>query len=143
MTAIRALVVCGTLAAVFLPDVSHGAQCGLASWYSGKSGRTSSGERLTATGLTAAHRTLPFGTMVRVRHRRNGREVIVRINDRGPFIRKRVIDLSRAAKKALRMGGLAPVCLTVLSKKEAATAVQGWSAEAEAEAARRVHTAQQ
>lgn len=143
MTAIRALVVCGALAVVFLPGASLSAQCGLASWYSGKSGRTSSGERVTATGLTAAHRTLPFGTMVRVRHRRNGREVVVRINDRGPFIRKRVIDLSRAAKKALRMGGLAPVCLTVLPKKEGAAEVQGWSAETETKAARRMHTAQQ
>ncbi len=78
---------------------------GLASWYGerfhGK--RTASGEPFDMRALTAAHKTLPFGTQVRVRNLDNGREVVVRINDRGPFSAKRVIDLSHAAATALGM----------------------------------------
>jgi hypothetical protein len=62
-----------------------------------------------AGGMTAAHRTLPFGTLARVTNVRNGRSVVVRINDRGPFIPGRVIDVSAAAAQALGMNGLAPV----------------------------------
>lgn len=76
---------------------------GLASWYGGKfhGRRTASGEPFDMHALTAAHRTLPFGTVVRVRSLVNGKTVEVRINDRGPFIGRRVIDLSRGAAKAL------------------------------------------
>jgi rare lipoprotein A len=63
--------------------------------------------------LTAAHRTLPFGTRVTVTNRQNGRSTVVRINDRGPFVKGRVIDLSPAAAQALDVGGLAPVSLSV------------------------------
>jgi rare lipoprotein A len=87
---------------------------GLASVYS--YGRTASGERLIPTNLTGAHRTLPFGTKVQVTNRRNGRSVVVRINDRGPFIRGRVIDVTPAAARALGFSGLTPVMLTVLSR---------------------------
>ena len=62
-------------------------------------------------GLTAAHRTLAFGTHVRVTNRRNGRSVTVRINDRGPFVRGRVIDITPAGARALGFSGLAPVKL--------------------------------
>jgi rare lipoprotein A len=76
---------------------------GRASWYGpgfhGK--RTASGERFDMDALTAAHRTLPFGTRVRVRNPQNGREVVVRINDRGPQKRDRIIDLSKAAAAAI------------------------------------------
>lgn len=72
------------------------AQCGAASWYALTS-RTASGERMNPAAMTAAHRTLPFGTRVKVTNQRNGRSVIVRINDRGPFVKGRVIDLSKAA----------------------------------------------
>ncbi|MEM7666638.1 MAG: septal ring lytic transglycosylase RlpA family protein [Pseudomonadota bacterium] len=65
--------------------------------------RTANGERFDMRAMTAAHRTLPFGTLVRVTNTRNGREVTVRINDRGPFIRGRSIDLSRAAAKQIGM----------------------------------------
>jgi len=88
---------------------------GRASWYGpgfhGK--RTASGERFDMNELTAAHRTLPFNTRVRVRNIQNGREVIVRINDRGPQTRDRVIDLSKAAGAALDLlqAGEAPVVL--------------------------------
>jgi rare lipoprotein A len=76
---------------------------GRASWYGRRfqGRRTASGEPFDMRELTAAHKTLPFGTKVRVRSLRNGREVVVRINDRGPFTKGRVIDLSRAAIKAL------------------------------------------
>src|SRR5450432_3093192 len=77
------------------------AQTGRASFYSG--GRTASGERTGPNGLTAAHRTLPFGTRVRVTNMRNGKAVVVRIVDRGPFNRGRIIDLSRAAAVELDM----------------------------------------
>ena len=63
-------------------------------------------------GLTAAHRTLPFGTLARVTDKRSGRSIVVRINDRGPFKRGRVIDLSSSAAKALGMNGLAQVVVT-------------------------------
>lgn len=118
------------------------AQCGIASWYGGSGGKTTSGEKHSAKSYTAAHRTLPMGSMVRVRHQRTGREVLVRINDRGPFIHKRIIDLSRAASKALGMGGLAPVCLSVLSKDEAKAATAGWAAQTETQPQAKTHEAQ-
>ena len=70
---------------------------------------------LFRSNLTGAHRTLPFGTQVQIINRRNGRSVVVRINDRGPFIRGRVIDVTPAAARALGFSGLTPVKLTVLS----------------------------
>ena len=95
------------------PDAELGR--GKASWYGpgfhGK--RTASGERFDMNELTAAHRTLPFGTRVLVRNPQNGREVVVRINDRGPQARDRIIDLSRAAAGAIDLlqAGVAPVVL--------------------------------
>lgn len=77
-------------------------QTGMASYYkSGK--RTANGERFNPNGYTAAHRTLPFGTRVLVTNLRNGKSVIVRINDRGPFIRNRVIDLSLGAARVVNL----------------------------------------
>jgi len=66
--------------------------------------------------MTAAHRSLPFGTLVRVTNRRNGRSVIVRINDRGPFVRGRVIDLTPAGARAIGFTGLAQVTLEVVTR---------------------------
>jgi rare lipoprotein A len=68
---------------------------------------------MSAGAMTAAHRTLPFGTSVTVVNNRNGRAVVVRITDRGPFVRGRVIDLSPAAARVIGVSGLAPVSLTV------------------------------
>jgi len=82
--------------------------------YAGK--RSASGERVSSGALTAAHRTLPFGTMVRVTNRRNNKSVVVRINDRGPFARGRVIDLTPAGASAIGMSGLAPVTLSVVGR---------------------------
>ena len=81
---------------------------GQASWYGPRfhGRRTASGEPYDQHALTAAHKTLPFGTVVRVRSLVTGREVDVRVTDRGPFTRGRVIDLSRAAAEALGMMGL-------------------------------------
>lgn len=91
------------------------AQCGSASWYA-LSSRTASGERMNPAAMTAAHRTLPFGTKVKVTNQRNGKSVVVRINDRGPFARGRVLDLSKAA--ASRLGfirsGHTKVCMASL-----------------------------
>lgn len=80
-------------------------QRGKASYYSRKAtgSRTSSGERLHHDSLTCAHRTLPFGTLLKVRNLSNGKEVIVKVTDRGPFRRGRVVDLSWAAAKELGM----------------------------------------
>lgn len=83
---------------------SASAQCGRASWYALTS-KTASGERMNPAAMTAAHRTLPFGTKVRVTNNRNGRSVVVRINDRGPFVRGRVIDVSKAAARSLGFVG--------------------------------------
>lgn len=79
---------------------------------------TTSGEPYNPHALTAAHRTLPLGTRVRVKDLDNGRHVTVRINDRGPFVDGRIIDLSRRAAKKLKMrrDGVAPVTLQVLSE---------------------------
>ncbi len=80
-------------------------QVGRASWYGKKhhGKRTANGERFDMHALTAAHRTLPFGTRIRVLNLSNGREVVVRINDRGPYVKKRIIDLSHRAAKDIGM----------------------------------------
>ncbi|HEX4766097.1 MAG TPA: septal ring lytic transglycosylase RlpA family protein [Lichenihabitans sp.] len=89
---------------------------GLASWYGpGFSGhRTASGERFNTGAFTAAHRYWPFGTRVRVTNQSNGRSVVVRINDRGPFAAGRVIDLSKASARAIGLGGVGRVKLARL-----------------------------
>ncbi|MEK1889300.1 MAG: septal ring lytic transglycosylase RlpA family protein [Phyllobacterium sp.] len=81
-----------------------GSACGGASWYALRS-KTASGERMNPSDLTAAHRTLPFGSKVKVTNQRNGRSIVVRINDRGPFIKGRVIDLSKGAANQLGFVG--------------------------------------
>src|SRR5215471_7870896 len=92
--AAAALIVCHP-PAVSLADGSSIIQSGIASVYSAGSGpKTANGERVRSDDLTAAHRTLPFGTRVRVTNVGNGRSVIVRVNDRGPFTRDRIIDLT-------------------------------------------------
>jgi rare lipoprotein A len=75
-------------------------QCGTASWYALHS-KTASGERMNPAAMTAAHRSLPFGTKIKVTNQRNGKAVMVRVNDRGPFVKGRVLDLSKAAAAAL------------------------------------------
>ena len=96
----------------FSSDMTYasGNQCGGASWYA-LSSRTASGERMNANLMTAAHRSLPFGTIVKVVDQNSGRSIQVRINDRGPFVRGRIIDLSRAAAQRLGISGVGKVCL--------------------------------
>ena len=89
-------------------------ECGLASVYSSVSEQTASGEDTLAEDFTAAHRTLPFGTLVHVDNQQNGRSAVVRITDRGPFISGRIIDVSQVAARALGISGLTPVCLNII-----------------------------
>ena len=86
-------------------------ESGIASWYGPRfHGRlTANGERFNTNELTAAHKTLPFGTRVRVKSLVNGKEIVVRINDRGPFIKGRIIDLSKAAAQAIGLIGIKQV----------------------------------
>lgn len=110
----RWLLACGLLIWIMVASCSSGPSpkppsrdeaVGLASYYGKKfhGRRTASGERFNMHAMTAAHRSLAFGSMVRVTHAKNGRTVKVRINDRGPFIKGRIIDLSHAAAKKLGM----------------------------------------
>jgi rare lipoprotein A len=90
-------------AAVMLPlNLAKADQLGHASWYA-LPGKTANGERMNPNELTAAHRSLPFGTQVLVENLSNGRSVVVRINDRGPFVGGRIIDLSKAAALSIGM----------------------------------------
>src|SRR5262245_39685759 len=91
-------------------DATGFLQSGVASVYSTKhSTKTASVRRIVDHSLTTAHRTLPFGTKVRVTHSKSGKSVIVTITDRGPFLRGRIIDLTPAASRLLGISGLAPV----------------------------------
>lgn len=110
-----------TLAAVTLLSPMEAAAakgCGGASWYALTS-KTASGERMNPAKLTAAHRSLRFGTKVKVTNPETGKSVIVRINDRGPFIKGRVLDLSKAAAGEIGMirAGHAKVCYEILASK--------------------------
>ena len=101
----------------------RGRQSGEASWYGPKfhGRRTANGEVFDMYEISAAHRTLPFGTRVRVENLQNGRSLVVRINDRGPFIDGRILDLSYAAAQEIGMveAGVVPVLLTILDSAEA------------------------
>jgi rare lipoprotein A len=90
------------------------AESGIASVYAYNGEKTANGERASPGRLTAAHKSLPFGTMVKVTNKKNGRTVTVRINDRGPFVRGRIIDLTPAAASQLGFSGLAPVVVNTL-----------------------------
>ncbi|HKA75604.1 MAG TPA: septal ring lytic transglycosylase RlpA family protein [Xanthobacteraceae bacterium] len=87
-------------------------QAGIASVYSHESGSaTANGGKLNREALTAAHRTLPFGSKVTITNKSNGRSVVVTINDRGPFVRGRIIDVSPAAARSLGFSGVAQVTI--------------------------------
>ncbi len=115
---LRGFLAAAVLAASFAASQgSANAETGRASWYALTS-KTASGERCNPGALTAAHRSLPFGTKVKVENLRNGRSIVVRINDRGPYVGGRIIDLTKAA--ASRLGfvdsGVARVRITVIER---------------------------
>lgn len=96
MTFRRFFLAVAVPALLALTPASAFAQCGKASWYALTS-KTASGERMNPALMTAAHKKLPFGSKIRVTNQNNGKSIVVRINDRGPFIKGRVLDLSKAA----------------------------------------------
>lgn len=102
-----------------LMDVSHASgkpQCGTASWYQLTS-KTASGEYANPAKMTAAHKSLKFGRKIEVRNMRNGKKVVVRINDRGPFVKGRVLDVTKAAAHKLGFvnAGTTRVCFKIIS----------------------------
>lgn len=109
----KTLLIAGLIMAATPAHAAFNHSCGKASWYD-LSSRTASGEMMDATELTAAHPKLPFGTRVKVTNQRNGRSVVVRINDRGPFVHSRIIDLSKAAAQQLSFvsSGVTSVCIS-------------------------------
>jgi rare lipoprotein A len=117
MSAMSHLAVVALLQAALLASASATDrtpdECGYASLYSSVSEETASGEDTLPEDFTAAHRTLPFGTLVHVDNQTNGRYAVVRITDRGPFIKERVIDVSQVAARALGISGLTQVCLNI------------------------------
>jgi rare lipoprotein A len=113
---VACIVAWAGLLGLMRPAEGSSTQSGIAAVYSYRGGQTASGETSRPAAMTAAHRTLPFGTMVRVTNRQNGRSVTVRINDRGPFGRGRVIDLTPAAASQLGFSGLAPVSLDIVGR---------------------------
>ena len=96
---VPALLIASAL--TYVATSANAQQRGIASVYGRAGSSTANGERAHPAGLTAAHRSLRFGTRVRVTNHRNGRSVVVRINDRGPFVRGRVIDVTPAAARSL------------------------------------------
>src|SRR6478609_11990976 len=110
-------------AALLLPGLAQADQVGHASWYALHS-RTASGEMMNPSEMTAAHRSLPFGTKVLVENLTNGKSVEVRINDRGPFVGGRIIDVSKAAASSLGMigAGVAKVRVAAIGGVEVASA---------------------
>ncbi len=104
------------VASTIVMPLTASAESGIASVYTYAGRHTASGETAAPSGLTAAHRTLPFGTFVRVTNEANGRSVVLRINDRGPFVAGRIIDVTPAAAQALGFSGLAHVSLDVVGR---------------------------
>lgn len=115
LSAALAAIVFGVSSYAVAGTAEASQRCGRASWYALHS-KTASGERMNPAKLTAAHRSLHFGTKLRVTNMRNGKSVIVRVNDRGPFIRGRVLDLSRGAARSISMvgAGVTKVCYDII-----------------------------
>src|SRR6185369_16552487 len=106
----RLLRVCVAIVLAFISTSALAETC-IASHYGYSGGQTASGERMNPSAMTAAHRTRPFGSQVNVTSQRSGRTVTVRINDRGPCVKRRCIDLSTGAARALGMAGIERVSL--------------------------------
>lgn len=110
---VTAVAWCLTLASTLVAQARE--EHGIASVYGYAGGKTASGETAKPGGLTAAHKTLPFNTRVKVTNKKNGKSVVVRINDRGPFVKGRIIDLTPQAASQIGFNGLAPVVVTVVN----------------------------
>ncbi len=118
MTLLKTIPVASLALPFFLAAIPAAkAQSGLASWYAMHS-RTACGERMNPSALTAAHRTLPCGTMIEVTNHHTGRVVTARVNDRGPFARGRIVDLSKGAAQHIGLvaSGTAPVSIRVVER---------------------------
>ena len=104
---------------VSLPDQANAKNKNIASWYKcGKKRticKTANGDKFNSNKLTAAHKTLPFGTKVKVTNIKNNKSVIVTINDRGPFTKGRIIDLTKSAANIIGIKGIEPVSIKVIS----------------------------
>ncbi len=109
-----ALVAAGCCSFAVSDSLAGNNQCGGASWYSLPGRPTASGERMNPKAMTAAHKTLPLGTMVRVVDLKSGKSIQVKINDRGPYIKGRILDLTPAAANQLGFvpAGTTKVCIT-------------------------------
>ena len=112
----KLIIVSALLGSTLGTSTIASAQSGIASVYA--EGRTATGEKVLASALTAAHKSLPFGTMVRVTNASTGKSVVVRINDRGPYVAGRIIDLTPAAARAIGCDGLAHVTVDVVAKAD-------------------------
>jgi rare lipoprotein A len=116
---LSAVVLCSVLSVAGIAEAGRSVSSGMASWYGpGFHGRlTANGERYNQNALTAAHKSWKFGTKVKVTNSNNGKSVVVRINDRGPYVGSRVIDLSKGAAQAIGMinAGVSKVTLEILS----------------------------
>jgi rare lipoprotein A len=111
---VAAALVTGCCSFVTGQSLAGNNQCGGASWYSLPGQKTASGERMNPNAMTAAHKTLPLGSVVKVVNQKTGKSIQVTINDRGPYIRGRIIDLSKAAGRQLGIipAGTGKVCIT-------------------------------
>ena len=114
-TALRAASAAALFLALVSPSLAEARSCGKASWYALHS-RTASGERMNPALFTAANKHLGFGTKLKVTNKRNGKSVVVRVNDRGPFVKGRVLDLSKGAASVIGIvaEGVGAVCYEVL-----------------------------
>jgi rare lipoprotein A len=111
-----AILASALLASTINLSMAVSSESGIASVYAYSGELTANGETASPGSLTAAHRTLPFGTLVRVTNDLSGRSVVVRINDRGPFISGRIIDLTPAGAQAIGSDGLAHVSLDIIGR---------------------------
>lgn len=111
---VAAALVSGCMSFVTGQSIAAGNQCGGASWYSLPGQTTASGAKMNPSAMTAAHKTLPLGSVVKVVDQGTGKSVTVTINDRGPFIKGRIIDLSKgaASKLGFMNAGVTKVCIT-------------------------------
>jgi rare lipoprotein A len=111
---VAAALVTGVSSFVTSDSFAGNNQCGGASWYSLPGQKTASGERMNPNAMTAAHKTLPMGSVVKVVNQKTGKAIQVTINDRGPYIKGRIIDLSKAAGRQLGIipAGTGKVCIT-------------------------------